>query len=140
MSKFKAGDKVVFLGKYPEMFDDDYVVGKVYIVESHDVPSPHITWPVSERSGDLRLVDEDNLDLAYMRADNFELAPNENDSQVGTGKLRVTLAEFTDRKGSTITIKRSACRHYYMKKPGQPQVRIHKKQLSGILTGLAAAL
>jgi len=136
--QYKPGDKVVFLGLYQELFDEDYTVGKVYTVASHDMPGAK-GRNVFEPSGDLRLVDEYNLDLTYMRGDNFELAEQES-LPTGTGKLKVTKAQFTDRNGDKITIKRSLCRHYYMKRPGQPQQRIKKKQLSGILIGLAAAL
>ena len=218
MSKFKAGDKVVWMGRTRETFDNDLTVGEVYTVLGY-----HREYPDS-----IEIEDSDGKEIVFMLASNFDLyveqpavvddvlryfkylgeqrtppgkergmtlpysdltvgkvystdrydddyaeqfvpdmlitldndkttwvevhhflevnkpaiqaVKDENDSHVGTGKLKVTMAQFTDRNGDTITIKRSACRHYYMKKPGQPQQRIHKKQLSGILSGLAAVL
>ena len=125
MSKFKIGDKVVFNGNIREMYDSKFTIGQTYIVVNNTY--------------DLYVEDLGGRRFAFMNEDNFDRL-NENSSQVGTGKLRVMKAQFIDRNGDTITIKRSECRHYYMKKPGQPQTRIKKKQLSGILTGLAAAL
>ena len=218
MSKFKAGDKVVWMGRTRETFDEDLTVGEVYIVlgyhrgypdsieiedsdgkeivfmlESNfdlyveqpaviddglryfkylgEQPTPpgkekHIPLPddgltvgkvyTTDRYDDASverfipdmLITLDNAKIYWVEVHHFlevnkpatQAVKDENDSHVGTGKLKVTMAQFTDRNGDTITIKRSACRHYYMKKPGQPQQRIHKKQLSGILSGLAAAL
>lgn len=118
-----------------QMDTRDLTIGKVY-------PTERVDNRYSDGFGADMLIEDDKGNEQWVELFHFEEVKSldDNDSHVGTGKLKVTKAQFIDRNGDKITIKRSPCRHYYMKKPGQPQVRIKKRQLSGILTGLAAAL
>lgn len=204
MKKYDKGDKVVWMGKHPEMFDGDLIVGQVYTVMSHEMPGDGLG--VSQPSGDLYVTDDDGKGLTYMRGDNFlpydgepvprynngdivvvtsrnqgaefkeiptvcklsqktsydylatniddpdeswyvgddQLEPytkqDENGSQLETGKLKLSEATFHNKSGSNVTVKRSACRHYYIKYPGKKQQRVTKAQVKDLLVNAAATL
>lgn len=136
--EFKKGDKVIWIGKKPEMYYLDLTVGKEYIVHS-TITDGSFRDVVVYKEGDK------GTKHYFMMEDNFTKAPerqpkavkfneNENGSQ---GKLWLQVAKFADRKGNTTTIKRSPCRHYYIKRPGAKQVRATKAQVKAVLEQVA---
>ena len=63
-----------------------------------------------------------------------ELAKDENDYQLETGRFKLKTATVLGKGGERVTIKRSKCRHYYLKSDSIKQKRITKAEAAELLT------
>lgn len=109
---------------------EDLEVGKVFAVEEDDIDTDYVhpNWT------DMRVELEGHTHGVWVDQAYFTEVPkpvaNEKRSQ---GKLWLQVAEFHDRKGNKTTVKRSPCRHYYIKKPGKTQKRATKADVQAVL-------
>ncbi len=130
---FNVGDEVIYTGKIYEMFQDDYTKGQTYVVA---IPA------YQDRSDRIKVKDLDGKELVWMLTKNFKhkekpVVPNKNGSH---GKLWLQVATFHDRQGNKTVVKRSPCRHYYIKTPGKAQKRVNKDGVRQLLADAASTI
>ncbi len=62
--------------------------------------------------------------------------PAKQVDETSSHRLVLTKAEFHDSKGRKHTVKRSNCRHYYLKVEGQNQKRVSLASIKGVVANV----
>ena len=136
-NEYKLGDTVVITARDGLLGAHDYKIGQKVIITGTDYKRRGLLDGIATEYYDTKPVDGGHG--WYIHDGECELAEDEatedeNDYQLESGRFRLKTATFLGKGGERVTIKRSKCRHYYLKSDSIKQKRITKAEAAELLT------